>query len=92
MTQNIRLPPNILTKTDDMLYRLDLRGYTCPYPQLYTVKALSQVETGAILEILTDNPPSIETVPKSIKNNGQEYLGTEKMGATVWIIRAKRTR
>ncbi|MCS7145258.1 MAG: sulfurtransferase TusA family protein [Nitrososphaerota archaeon] len=92
MTQNIHLPPTLLTKIGDERYRLDLRGYTCPYPQLYTIKALSQIELGAILEIEIDNPPSTETVPRSIKNNGQEYLGTEKVGASHWIIRAKKTR
>jgi tRNA 2-thiouridine synthesizing protein A len=92
MAQNIQIPPTLLTKLEDQKYRLDLRGYTCPYPQLYTVKALNQIETGAVLEVLIDNPPSCETVPKSIKNNGQEYLGIEKIGASLWIIRARRIK
>ncbi|MEM0445038.1 MAG: sulfurtransferase TusA family protein [Nitrososphaerota archaeon] len=92
MAANIQVPPSLLTKTEPAKYKLDLRGYTCPYPQLYTAKALGQIEPGAILEILIDNPPSCETVPKSIRNNGQEYLGIEKIGVSLWLIRARRAK
>ncbi|MEM0382487.1 MAG: sulfurtransferase TusA family protein [Nitrososphaerota archaeon] len=92
MTQNIQLPSNLLSKIENQRYRLDLRGYTCPYPQLYTIKALTQVEIGAVLEVLIDNPPSCETVPRSVKNNGQEYLGIEKVDTSLWIIRARRAK
>ncbi|MCS7095233.1 MAG: sulfurtransferase TusA family protein [Thaumarchaeota archaeon] len=90
MTHNVQLPNDLLTKTGDRLYRLDLRGYSCPYPQLYTVKALSQVESGAVVEILIDNPPSTETVPRSILNNGHEHLSTDKVGPSLWVIKARR--
>jgi len=80
----------LLTKKNDNRYVLDVRGYTCPYPQLFLAKALKYVEKDAVLEILTDNPPSLETLPRSIKNNKQEYLGTEQDSPGVWRIIARK--
>ncbi|MEN3047597.1 MAG: sulfurtransferase TusA family protein [Candidatus Caldarchaeales archaeon] len=90
MNARIQLPAHLIAKLGERQYRLDLRGYSCPYPQLFAVKALSQLEPGATLEIVIDNPPSVETVLRSIANNGQEHLGTEKVGPSVWVIRARR--
>ncbi|MEM4409620.1 MAG: sulfurtransferase TusA family protein [Candidatus Caldarchaeum sp.] len=67
-------------------------GYTCPYPQLLLARALKEIERGAVLEVLTDNPPSLDTLPRSIKNNRQEYLEKETMAPGVWKITAKKIK
>jgi len=82
----------LLSKKGELLYELDLKGYTCPYPQLYTAKALGEIEVGAVLEVLIDNPPSTETVPRSIRNVGQEYVKTEQLGPSLWKIIARRIK
>jgi len=82
----------LLKKKSDVLYELDLKGYTCPYPQLLTAKAFTEIEKGSMLEIIIDNPPSLETVPRSIKNNGQEYLKTEQLGPGLWKIIARKIK
>jgi len=91
MPEEIHVPSGLLTRIGERQYQLDLRGYSCPYPQLYAVAALKSLEVGSVLEILIDNPPSCETVPRSIRNSGQEYLGTEKIGSSLWVIRARRS-
>ncbi|CCC81079.1 sulfurtransferase TusA family protein [Thermoproteus tenax] len=67
-------------------YVLDLRGYVCPYPQLATLRALRSIEPGAVLEILTDNPPSCENVPSVVKREGHEVLAVEEVERGVWRI------
>jgi tRNA 2-thiouridine synthesizing protein A len=79
---------NLLKKVADDRYVLDVRGYTCPYPQLFLAKALKSVEKNSVVEVLTDNPPSLDTLPRSIRNNKQEYLGTEVHSPRVWKILA----
>jgi tRNA 2-thiouridine synthesizing protein A len=81
---------NLLKKVADDRYVLDVRGYTCPYPQLFLAKALKSVEKNSVVEVLTDNPPSLDTLPRSIKNNKQEYLGTEVHSPGVWKILARK--
>ncbi len=71
---------------------LDVRGYVCPYPVIYTKKALSRLEENGVLEVLIDNPPSCETVPKAASEEGHEVLGVEKVGEGVWKITIKKKR
>jgi tRNA 2-thiouridine synthesizing protein A len=81
---------NLLKKVADDRYVLDVRGYTCPYPQLFLAKALKSVEKNSVVKVLTDNPPSLDTLPRSIRNNKQEYLGTEVHSPGVWKILARK--
>jgi tRNA 2-thiouridine synthesizing protein A len=73
-------------KIDEGKYLLDVRGYTCPYPVIYTRKALTKLSSGNTLEVLTDNPPSCENVPRAVKEDGHEVLSVENIGRGVWRI------
>lgn len=53
---------------------LDLRGETCPYPPVYTIEELSDMAAGEVLEVLTDNPPSIHTIPFYAAKQGHVLL------------------
>lgn len=65
---------------------LDLRGYVCPYPQLATLKALRSMEPGEELEVVTDNPPSVQNVPAIAKKEGHEVVGVYQIGEGLWKI------
>jgi len=73
-------------KISEKRYLLDVRGYTCPYPVIYTRKALTKLSSGDTLEVLTDNPPSCENIPKAVKEDGHEVLSVENIGRGVWRI------
>jgi TusA-related sulfurtransferase len=53
---------------------LDLRGETCPYPPIYTNEELADMRAGEVLEVLTDNPPSIHTIPFYAAKQGHRLL------------------
>ena len=42
---------------------LDLRGEVCPGPALKTLEALPRLAAGEALEVLTDHPPALQTIP-----------------------------
>jgi len=69
------------------VYRLDLRGYVCPYPQIMTLQALKKLRDGELLEVIIDNPASCENVPAAVRREGHEVLGVEKIGLGVWRIK-----
>jgi tRNA 2-thiouridine synthesizing protein A len=71
-------------------YILDVRGYVCPYPVIYARKALGKLQQGEILEIITDNPPSCENVPRAIKDDGHTVLAIEQLEEGVWKIVARK--
>ena len=65
---------------------LDVRGYVCPYPVIYARKALTRLSEGEILEVITDNPPSCENVPRAMREDGHEVLSVEPVEEGVWKI------
>jgi len=77
-------------KTKDGSYTLDVRGYTCPYPEFYTARALKQLALGENLEVVLDNPPSCETIPIAAKKQGCNVLEISKIDDTTWRITIKK--
>jgi len=71
-------------------YLLDLRGTVCPYPVLYTRKALENLKGGEVLQVILDNPPSLETVPASVKASGHDILEVREVEPAVWAIKIRR--
>ncbi|MDX1763056.1 MAG: sulfurtransferase TusA family protein [bacterium] len=61
-------------KKEDSLYVLDVTGYVCPHPQIYTKKALEKIESGDTLEVIFDNPSSAESVSAMCDAAGNEIV------------------
>lgn len=68
------------TKKDEGIYTLNVNGYVCPHPQIYTKKALEKVPSGTLLEVLFDNPSSAESVSAMCENNGDEIIDKKAEG------------
>ena len=67
---------------------LDLQGEPCPYPAIRTLEVLPELQSGEILEVLSDCPQSINNIPIDAKNHGYEVLQVEQMGPTIrYLIR-----
>jgi TusA-related sulfurtransferase len=50
----------ILKRIGEKTYELDLRGYVCPYPHMYTPQALPKLPKGSVPKVTIYNQPSIE--------------------------------
>lgn len=83
------MPANVV-KINEQSYTLDVRGYTCPYPEFYTAIALKQLATGQTLEVILDNPPSCETIPIAAKKQNCNVLEISKIDNTTWRITIKK--
>ncbi len=59
-----------LQKIGERRYSIDVRGQVCPYPELLTLRALQNLSSGDVLEIILDNPPSVRDIPKTIERKG----------------------
>lgn len=53
-------------------FTLDLRGESCPYPVIYTLDALREMETGQLLQIVTDCPSSFRNIPEEVVKRGYQ--------------------
>jgi DUF1680 family protein len=47
---------------------------------------IAKLNTGEMLEVLTDNPPSCENVPRAAKEDGHDVLSVENIDRGVWRI------
>jgi len=82
--------PVSLAKSSEGIYELNVQGYTCPYPVLFTVRALEQIAPGEILEVVFDNPPSCETIPATAEKHGCKVLEISKINDKLWRIRIRK--
>jgi tRNA 2-thiouridine synthesizing protein A len=68
-------------------YLLDVTGYVCPHPQIYTKKALQKLKSGDVLEVLFDNPSSGESIANMCEHTGDEIIEQkQESGQFVWNI------
>jgi tRNA 2-thiouridine synthesizing protein A len=75
-------------KISDGTYQLDVKGYVCPHPQLYTKSALSKIKAGDILKLLFDNASSGESIASMCDKEGDEIVEqVTSAGSFVWTIR-----
>jgi len=75
-------------KKEDGNYSLNVVGYVCPHPQIYTKKALEKIPSGGLLEVIFDNPSSSESVSAMCDSNGNEIIKkTYENGKYVFIIK-----
>ncbi|TRZ64669.1 MAG: sulfurtransferase TusA family protein [Rhodocyclaceae bacterium] len=74
-------------KKSEGLYVLDVCGYVCPHPQLYTKKALEKMNAGETLELVFDNPSSGESIAVMCESVGNKIVDKAgESGKTVWKI------
>lgn len=65
--------------------RVDCIGDSCPRPQLMTKKAVSAAQATDVIEVLVDNPSSMEAIPPMLSGIGATHLETKK-GDHCWEI------
>lgn len=74
-------------KQADGLYELDVKGYVCPHPQIYTKKALSKIQSGEFIDVIFDNPSSGESIATMCENEGDEIVDKKTDdGNFIWRI------
>lgn len=70
-------------------YQLDVQGYVCPHPQIYTKKALEKLKSGETLELVFDNPSSGESISAMCQTEGNDIVSQAQDAgkAMRWTIR-----
>jgi tRNA 2-thiouridine synthesizing protein A len=58
--------------------RVDCLGCSCPRPQLMTKKAMAEMGSGEVVEVMLDNPSSVEALPPMCDELNATHLETIK--------------
>lgn len=82
-------PVGEVTLSDGQSYevaaRVDCLGDNCPRPQLMTKKAITKAAPSQVIEVLVDNPSSMEAIPPMMPGLSATHLETVK-GDRRWEI------
>lgn len=72
----------------DGQWKLDVCGYSCPHPQMYTKKAMQKLAAGDTLQLVFDNPSSGESIQAMCESDGNDIIErNEGAGQFSWTIR-----
>lgn len=77
-------------KLDNGEYELNVCGYVCPHPQLYTLKYLEKLQDGMIINVLVDNPSSVESVEQACSGKGYSVLEKVQPKAGVTALKIQK--
>jgi len=74
--------------THTIAQQLDARGLNCPLPILRTRKAIADIGSGEVLEVIATDPGSVKDMDAYCRQTGNEMLASdERDGAYVFQIR-----
>ena len=72
--------------SSDTIETLDVRGEICPYPMILTNKRLDDsMSLVNALDVLTDHPPSLSTIPPEAMKRGYG-CEIEELNSGEWRI------
>ncbi len=72
-------------KKGDGTYMLDVCGYVCPHPQIYAKKSLEKMAEGEVVEIILDNPSSVETIAQMCDQVGHDVMDKKTEGGKIYL-------
>lgn len=69
---------------------IDVKGQICPYPSFETLKALRSMNSGEVLDVVTDyEPTAFKSLPVVCERHGHEFIIIEKEG--YWVVRIRKS-
>jgi len=69
---------------------LDVRGLFCPAPIIRTRRRLDTLAAGATLDVLSDDPVTLEDLPAFCRSHGHDFLGSEAHPEGFWCLRIRK--
>jgi tRNA 2-thiouridine synthesizing protein A len=69
---------------------LDTRGLNCPLPILKAKKALSNMQSGQLLRVVSTDPGSVRDFQAFAKQTGNELVEQETVGQDYYHILRRR--
>jgi TusA-related sulfurtransferase len=76
--------------TVETLRRVDARGLACPMPIIRTARAIAEMESGELLEVLATDPGSTKDFVAWSRTTGHELVEqTVEAGVHRFLLRRK---
>lgn len=73
-----------------MVRQLDLRGVKCPLNFVRAKLHLETLDVETVLEIFIDDGEAYDSVPKSLREEGQEIISLSALEDGAWLLVVKK--
>lgn len=70
--------------------RLDFQGLSCPLPIVRTAKAMKDVASGAVVEVLATDPGSVPDFTAWARTTGNELIDASESGGVYRFLLRKK--
>lgn len=77
-------------KSLEVKKRVDARGTACPGPLLAAKKAIGEINSGDVMEVISSDEGTKRDIPKWAEKKGHEYLGTIEESGYFMIYMKKK--
>lgn len=67
-------------------HRLDVLGFNCPVPVAKTREALEELANGNVLEVLADDPETLQDMPMLIGRGPHNLLHVNKVDGEIRFV------
>lgn len=65
---------------------VDARGLNCPLPILRTKKALSEMQSGQVIRVVSTDPASVRDFQAFSRQTGNELIGHGEQDGAFWFL------
>ena len=72
--------------------RLDLRGEVCPFTFVRTRLLLESLALGEVVAVEIDHEPAMRSIPRALREWGQEVLEVRELAGGAWLVRARKRK
>ena len=69
---------------------VDARGLNCPLPILRTKKALSEMQSGQVIRVLSTDPASVRDFQAFSRQTGNELIGHGEQDGAFWFLMRRK--
>lgn len=67
-------------------FSLDLKGEVCPYPSIITLKALKELKSGQVLEVVSDCSAALHNIPLDVQKIGAKVVLTQQISNDIRFL------
>lgn len=79
-----------MTRVIDEIQTLDLKGLQCPMPILKTAKAMKELGSGAVIQVIATDPGSVKDFAAWARATGNELLESSAIDGVFRFVLRKR--
>jgi tRNA 2-thiouridine synthesizing protein A len=80
----------VMTRIIEEVHQLDVKGLQCPMPIVKTAKAMKELASGDVMQVLATDPGSVKDFAAWSKATGNELLESSAIDGVFRFVLRKR--